>query len=124
MQTAEVWAARFRQEDGFRDHKRRLEMEECRTWTKEPILRTFQAQLAALTLLPILQGRLDHAWHTGSLWAKPEWNRHKRHASILDLCRLVWRSRPEFSQFLVASGVFEIIPQPIHLGQDLTGGAV
>jgi hypothetical protein len=42
---------RFRQEDGFRDHKQRLGMEECRAWTKEPILRTFQVQTLAQTLL-------------------------------------------------------------------------
>jgi hypothetical protein len=41
-QVVEVWAARFRQEEGFRDHKPRLGMEECRAWTKAPILRTFR----------------------------------------------------------------------------------
>ena len=41
-QVVEAFAARFRQEDGFRDHKQRMGMEECRAWTKEPVLRTFQ----------------------------------------------------------------------------------
>jgi hypothetical protein len=70
-QVVAVWAARFRQEDGFRDHKQRLGMEECRAWTKEPILRTFQIQLVALTLLRVLQTRLNHAWGHGSWWLKP-----------------------------------------------------
>jgi hypothetical protein len=122
-QVVAVWAARFRQEDGFRDHKQRLGMEECRAWTKEPILRTFQVQLVALTLLRLLQSRLDQAWGTGSWWGKPEWNRRKRHASILDLRRLFWRYRAEFSQFLVALENLEKIPQPRPLRQDLTGRA-
>jgi hypothetical protein len=42
-------SGRFRQEDGFRDHKQRLGMEECRAWTKEPVLRTFQIQMVAQT---------------------------------------------------------------------------
>jgi hypothetical protein len=53
------WAARCWQEDGFRDHKQRLGMAECRTWTKAPILRTFQIQLVALSLLRLLHARLD-----------------------------------------------------------------
>ena len=61
-QVVEAWAARFRQEGGFRDHKQRLGMEECRAWTKEPILRTFQVQLVALSLLRLLHARLDRAW--------------------------------------------------------------
>ena len=58
-EVVEVFAARFRQEDGFRDHKQRLGMEECRAWTKEPILRTFTVQMAAQTLLRLLQFELD-----------------------------------------------------------------
>jgi DDE superfamily endonuclease len=120
-QVVEVWAARFRQEDGFRDHKQRLGMEECRAWTKEPILRTFQVQLVALTLMRLLQGRLDHAWGTGNWWSKPEWNRRKRHASLLDLRRLFWRYRTEFSQFLVALEEWEKSPQSLALHHDLSG---
>jgi hypothetical protein len=94
-------AARFRQEDGFRDHKQRLGMEECRAWTKEPILRTFQVQMLALTLLRLLQFRLDAA--LGATWRPaPPWNRRKRHATILDLRRLFWRHRARFSQLLPA----------------------
>jgi hypothetical protein len=41
-QVVAAFAARLRREDGFRDHQQRLGMEECRAWTKEPMLRTFQ----------------------------------------------------------------------------------
>jgi DDE superfamily endonuclease len=101
-QVVEAFAARFRQEDGFRDHKQRLGMEQCRAWTKEPVLRIFQVQMVALTLLRLLQFRLDQTWGAGSLWSKPEWHAQKRHASIRDLCRLFWRHRAAFSQLLVA----------------------
>jgi hypothetical protein len=109
-QVVEVFTARFRQEDAIRDHKQRLGMEECRAWTKEPILRTFQVQLVAMTLLRLLQARLSQAWDNESWWLKPEWNCRKRHASILDLRRLFWRYRPQFSQCLVALEELEEIP--------------
>ena len=32
----ELFCARFRQEDGFRDLKQRLGWEECRAWTTQP----------------------------------------------------------------------------------------
>jgi hypothetical protein len=111
-QIVAVWVARFRQEDGLRDHKQHLGMEECRAWTKEPILRTFQVQLVALTLLRLLQASLEPGWGAGTWWAKPEWNRRKRYASILDLRRLFWRYGPEFSRFSVAMEELKKIPQP------------
>lgn len=40
LQMVELFAARFRQEDGFRDLKQRLGWEVCRAWTKGPIERT------------------------------------------------------------------------------------
>jgi hypothetical protein len=101
-QVVEAFAARFRQEDGFRDHKQRLGLEECRAWTKEPVLRTFQVQMVALTLLRLLQCRLDQTCGRGSWWSKPEWYAQKRHGSIRDLCRLFWRHRSVLSQLLVA----------------------
>jgi hypothetical protein len=99
-QVVEAFAARFRQEDGFRDHKQRLGMEECRAWTKEPVLRTFQVQMIAQTLLRLMQFRLDTAVGADSWWRKPEWNPRKRHASLLDLRRLFWRHRAKLSQLL------------------------
>jgi len=94
-------AARFRQEDGFRDQKQRLGMEECRAWTKEPILRTFQVQLIAQALLRLMEFHLDEERGKGTWWSPPEWNRRKRHPSILDLRRLFWHHRERFSQFMV-----------------------
>jgi DDE superfamily endonuclease len=122
-QVVEAWTARFRQEDGFRDHKQRLGIEECRAWTKAPILRTFQVQLVALTLLRLLQARLDQAWGAGTWWLKPAWNPHKRYASILDLRRLSWRYRTEFSQFLVTLEEPEKCSQPLPLNRNLAGRA-
>jgi DDE superfamily endonuclease len=100
-EVAEVFAARFRQEDGFRDHKQRLGMEECRAWTKEPILRTFTVQMTAQTLLRLLQFELDADRGEKTWWQPPEWNPHKKHPSILDLRRLLWQHRQDFSHFLV-----------------------
>jgi hypothetical protein len=119
----EVFTARFRHEDAFRDHKQRLGMEECRAWTKEPLLRTFQVQLVALTLLRLLQARLNQAWSPGTWWLKPEWNPHKRHGSILDLRRLFWRHRTEFSQLLVDLENLEKLPQLLALQRDFRGRA-
>ena len=42
LELVELFAARFRQEDGFRDLKQRLGWEECRAWTRRPIERTSQ----------------------------------------------------------------------------------
>lgn len=95
-----VFAARFRQEDGFRDHKQRLGMEECRAWTKAPVERTFVVQMVALTLLRLLSRRLDSAPEVGRWWSAPDWNRKKSHPSVLDVRRAVWAGRVEFSHFL------------------------
>ena len=59
LQMVELFAARFRQEDGFRDLKQRLGWEECRAWTKNPIERTSQAQWVTMSLLRLLQFRLE-----------------------------------------------------------------
>src|SRR5205085_2322501 len=63
-------------------------------------VRTFAVELVALTLMRLVRYRLDAAWGAGSWWSKPEWYRHKQHPSILDVRRLFWRYRQEFSQFL------------------------
>ncbi len=110
-QVAEAFAARFRQEDGFGDHKQRMGMEECRAWTKEPVLRTFQVQMVAMTLLRLMQFRLDAGWGEGSYWLQPEWNRPKQHPSILDLRRLFWRHRTRFSKLLLGLEEIEKVPQ-------------
>src|SRR5262249_18693470 len=58
LQLVEIFCARFRQEDGFRDLKQRLGWEECRAWTKKPIVRTTQMPLLAMTVLRLLPFRL------------------------------------------------------------------
>jgi hypothetical protein len=116
-QTLAANGGRFRQEDGFRDHKQRLGMEECRAWTKEPILRTFQVQMAAQTLLRVMQFRLEAI--NGNAWCSPPpWNPGKRHVSILDLRRLFWKHRQRFSQVLAALDDLQKPPQTkFHSGR-------
>jgi hypothetical protein len=99
LQIVELFAARFRQEDGFRDLKQRLGWEQCRAWTKQPILRTTQAQLLAMTLLRLLQVRLE-ASEGDSWWFHPPWNGRKTRPSLLDLERVLWRQRPEINRLL------------------------
>jgi len=109
-QVVVLCAGRFRQEDAFRDRKQRLGMEECRAWTKEPIVRTFQVQLLAMTLLRLLEDRVAAAWGEGRGWVVPEWHRPKSHASVLDLRRLFWRHRSKVSQGLLALEEMEKLP--------------
>jgi hypothetical protein len=108
---------RFRQEDGFRDHKQRLGMEECRAWTKEPILRTFQVKMVGQTLLRVMQFRLEAI--DGNAWCSPPpWNLGKRHVSILDLRRLFWKHRQRFSKVLAALDDLQKPPQAkFHCGR-------
>jgi hypothetical protein len=122
-QTLSANGGRFRQENGFRDHKQRLGMEECRAWTKEPILRTFQVQMVAQTLLRLMQFRLEAI--DGNAWCSPPpWNPRKRHVSILDLRRLFWRHRRRFSQVLAALDDLKEPPQTkFHRGQATTRAA-
>lgn len=99
LQLVELFAARFREEDGFRDLKQRLGWEECRAWTKQPILRTTQAQLLAMSLLRLLQLRLE-ATEGDDWWFHPPWNPRKRRPSMLDLERLLWQHRRQIGQLL------------------------
>jgi hypothetical protein len=59
LQVVELFCARFRQEDGFRDLKERLGWEECRAWTRNPIERTSQARWVTMSLLRLAQFRLE-----------------------------------------------------------------
>jgi DDE superfamily endonuclease len=99
LQLVELFCARFREEDGFRDLKQRLGWEECRAWTKLPIVRTTQAQLLVLTLLRLLQFRLEEA-EGDSWWFHPPWNKGKSRASVLDLERLLWQHHGEIQACL------------------------
>ena len=98
LEVVEVFAARFRQEDSFRDLKQRLGAEECRAWTKGPILRTFQAQMIGLTALRLLAKRLDEERGEGQWWSRQPWYRWKRKPSVRDVIRLLRRSVWGFGQ--------------------------
>jgi hypothetical protein len=99
LQIVELFCARFRQEDGFRDLKQRLGWEECRAWTKLPIERTTQALFVTLTLLRLLQQRLSEATGQAGFEAPP-WNPGKTRPSVLDGQRLLRRHRAEILQGL------------------------
>ncbi|HMB05060.1 MAG TPA: transposase [Isosphaeraceae bacterium] len=99
LQMVELFAARFRQEDGFRDLKQRLGWEECRAWTRNPIERTTQAQWVTMSLLRLAQFRLE-AEGCIDWWTPPPWNRKKERPSVLDVERLLRRHRPEIQQHL------------------------
>src|SRR5437763_12213571 len=92
-------AARFRQEDGFRDLKQRLGWEECRAWTRNPIERTSQAQWVTMSLLRLAQFRLEAAGEV-DWWFRPPWNRKKDRPSVLDVERLLRRHRSEIQHHL------------------------
>jgi len=88
LQVVEVFCARFRQEDAFRDLKQRLGWEEGRAWTRNPIERTTQAVLTTLTALRLLQ--LELAERRGDdWWLHPPWDRGKSRPSVLDVERLL-----------------------------------
>jgi hypothetical protein len=99
LEIVELFAARFRQEDGFRDLKQRLGWEECRAWTRNPIERTSQAQWVTMSLLRLAQFRLEV---DGELdwWFRPPWNKKKDRPSVLDVERLLRRHRSEIQQLL------------------------
>ena len=94
-----MFAARFRQEDGFRDLKQQLGWEECRAWTRNPIERTSQAQWVTMSLLRLVQFH----WEAGGQrqwWERPPWDPQKERPSVLDVERLLRRHRPEILQLL------------------------
>ena len=91
--------ARFRQEDGFRDLKQRLGWEECRAWTANPIQRTSQAQWVTMSLLRLLQFRLEASGKVG-WWFRPPWNKKKDRPSVLDAERLMRRHREQIQRLL------------------------
>jgi hypothetical protein len=99
LEVVELFAARFRQEDGFRDLKQRLGWEECRAWTRNPIERTSQAQWVTMSLLRLAQFRLEAEGEV-DWWFRPPWNRKKDRPSVLDVERLFRRHRPEIQQHL------------------------
>jgi hypothetical protein len=99
LQIVELFCARFRQEDGFRDLKQRLGWEECRAWTKNPIERTTQTLFESLTLLRLLRYQLD-AELGDTWWLHPPWNPRKTRPSVLDVERLLRQHGPEIQKCL------------------------
>ena len=99
LQMVELFAARFRQEDAFRDLKQRLGWEECRAWTAHPIERTSQAQWVTMSLLRLAQFRLEAAGEV-DWWFRPPWNKDKDRPSVLDVERLFRRHAGEIRQLL------------------------
>lgn len=97
----EVFCARFRQEDAFRDLKQRLGWEECRAWTRHPIERTTQAVLVAMTALRLLQFELQEQ-RGDDWWLHPPWNKGKTRPSVLDVERLLRQHREGMQQGLAA----------------------
>ncbi len=110
LEVLELFCARFRQEDGFRDLKQRLGWEECRAWTKNPINRTTQILFETLTLLRLLQRRLDEE-AGDTWWLHPPWNERKTRPSVLDIERLLRQHHTEIreclSEWLVSEGKIE-----------------
>jgi hypothetical protein len=99
LQIVELFCARFRQEDGFRDLKQRLGWEECRAWTKKPVLRTAWGQMVAMSLLRLLQFELERRGEE-DWWLRPPWNKRKSRPSVLDVQRLLRGQRAELCKLL------------------------
>jgi hypothetical protein len=99
LQIVEIFCARFRQEDAFRDLKQRLGWEECRAWTRNPIERTTQAVLVTMTALRLLQFELQQG-RGDDWWLHPPWNPEKTRPSVLDVERLMRQHREELQQGL------------------------
>jgi hypothetical protein len=59
LQIVELFCARFRQEDAFRDLKQRLGWEECRAWTRLPVWRTRLMLFVVLGALRRLEWALN-----------------------------------------------------------------
>jgi Transposase DDE domain len=100
LQIVELFCARFRQEDGFRDLKQRLGWEECRAWTRNPIERTTQMMFVTLTALRLLEVEVQEQ-QGDDWWLHPPWNPNKSRPSVLDVQRLLWQHREGIQQCLV-----------------------
>ena len=99
LEIVELFCARFRQEDGFRDLKQRLGWEECRAWTRLPVWRTTLMLFVVLGALRRLEWALD-ARCGDDWWLHPPWNGRKDRASVRDVARLLWRHRGEIQRHL------------------------
>jgi hypothetical protein len=101
LQIVELFCARFRQEDGFRDLKQRLGWEECRAWTRLPVWRTTLMLFVVLAALRRLEWALDQR-RGADWWLHPPWDRHKDRASVRDVERFLRGHRGEIQRHLAA----------------------
>jgi hypothetical protein len=101
LQIVELFCARFRQEDAFRDLKQRLGWEECRAWRRNPIERTTQTLFVTLTALRLLQLELQQR-QGDDWWLHPPWDPNKTRPSVLDVERLLWQHRTAIQTCLSA----------------------
>jgi len=99
LQIVELFCARFRQEDGFRDLKQRLGWEECRAWTRLPVWRTTLMLFVVLGALRRLEWALDQRCGD-DWWLHPPWNRRKDRPSVRDVERLLGQRREEIQRHL------------------------
>jgi len=99
LQIVELFCARFRQEDGFRDLKRRLGWEECRAWTRLPVGRTTLMLVVVRAAMRRLEWALDQR-RGDDWWLHPPWNQHNDHPSVRDVERLLRRHRGEIQRHL------------------------
>jgi Transposase DDE domain len=99
LQIVELFCARFRQEDAFRDLKQRLGWEECRASTRNPIERTTQTLLATYSAMRLLQMQMQEE-EGDDWWLHPPWNPNKSRPSVLDVERLLWQHREAIQQCL------------------------
>ncbi len=95
----ELFCARFRQEDAFRDLKQRLGWEECRAWTRLPVWRTTLMLFVVLGALRRLEWAL-RARGGDDWWLHPPWNRRKDRPSVRDVERILWQYRAEIQAHL------------------------
>jgi DDE superfamily endonuclease len=101
LQIVELFCARFRQEDAFRDLKQQLGWEECRAWTRLPVWRTTLMLFVVLAALRRLEWALD-ARRGDDWWLHPPWDPHKERASVRDVERYLRGHRGEIQRHLSA----------------------
>jgi hypothetical protein len=101
LQIVELFCARFRQEDGFRDLKQRLGWEECRAWTRLPVWRTTLMLFVVWAALRRLEWALDQR-RGDDWWLHPPWDSHKERASVRDVERFLRGHREEIQRHLAA----------------------
>jgi hypothetical protein len=96
----EIFCARFRQEDGFRDLKQELGWEEGRYWTEPAVLRTTKVVLLVMALLRLTERELEaqpEQW-----WQPPPWYPQKQRPSVRDVLALFRKHAGQLRALLAA----------------------